>query len=559
MKSPRNILNDLYKSGVKPALDDIQKKEIILSNKISLVLLPLSGIGIAMSYIGGLDNTLLGFILFTGFLISVFVLNHLGFTFFTRLGLSVLPLFFLLIPNLISPQGHAENYISFGYTFIGLVVIPLLLFQHKNGQAFLKMCLLINLLLVVFYDVLILRFSQNTFDVSLLEQNYIYFKIPQIFLWIVVVMGIQFLKRENLNYEEKLLAINDRLHGTNKEIHARNEEISIQNEALKESQVKLEKQQHIIENKNNELNNTKLELLKTIDKLKEAKDQYFDKEAEANSIIEALNEHYLVAQYDLEGKLVNINTKVIELLGVLRNEYFEDIKSFISSHEDKADHNEDGVDVKAIWKNVLLGKAQTINLEYSVGKDKKYMAATFAPLFNQKGEPYKVLTIGQDISELVEKNEEIDKINKDIKDKIVEISQQNELLNFQQHEIFEKSEELHRQKEEIQAINESLEIRVQERTKVLEEQNKQLAEYAFINSHVLRSPISTMMGLINLMSYSSLPKEDQKIYNHLKTTAVVLDNVVFKINDALEKRVHFNREFLEPERKFRPMHHKAQG
>jgi light-regulated signal transduction histidine kinase (bacteriophytochrome) len=126
-------------------------------------------------------------------------------------------------------------------------------------------------------------------------------------------------------------------------------------------------------------------------------------------------------------------------------------------------------------------------------------------------------------------------------------------LNHQQLEIFNQSEALKLQSEEIKSINESLEERVRERTQVLEEKNKQLAEYAFINSHVLRAPVSTMLGLINLISYSSIPVEDQKIYDHLLETAKILDTIIYKINHAIENGSHFDRTYLEPERDFQPV------
>ena len=275
--------------------------------------------------------------------------------------------------------------------------------------------------------------------------------------------------------------------------------------------------------------------------------------SEAKSIFEALNEHYLVAQYDLDGNLVSINTRVIELLGVLRNEQFQNIKPIINNAKNQDKKLLNGHYFNHVWKSIKDGNAQTIELEYTVGDFTKRLATTFAPLFDKDKKPFKILAIGHDVSELVEKNEKIDRINAELQEKVFEISQQNTLLNFQQGEIFDKSEELHKQKLEIQKINESLEIRVKERTQVLEEKNKQLAEYAFINSHVLRSPVSTMMGLVNLIEYSNLPEEDRKVYEYIKETANVLNNIVFKINNALDNGIHFNRSYIEPERDFHPM------
>ena len=77
----------------------------------------------------------------------------------------------------------------------------------------------------------------------------------------------------------------------------------------------------------------------------------------------------------------------------------------------------------------------------------------------------------------IDNYDEIDKINEELKEKVHEISQQNILLNFQQGQIFDTSEELQRQKEEIQSINDSLEERVAERTKVLECEGIYMANY----------------------------------------------------------------------------------
>lgn len=164
------------------------------------------------------------------------------------------------------------------------------------------------------------------------------------------------------------------------------------------------------------------------------------------------------------------------------------------------------------------------------------------------GKPYKINDTDQDIARLIEKNKKIDVINKKLKEKISEVSQQNELLNIQHQEINDKDEALIKHEEEIQSVNDFLEELVKERTTLLESKDKQLDEYAFINSHVLRSPVLTMMGLINLINYSNLSKDDRKIYGYLKETAQVLDKVVFKINNAIAAGFHFDRQYLQPER-----------
>jgi ligand-binding sensor domain-containing protein len=103
------------------------------------------------------------------------------------------------------------------------------------------------------------------------------------------------------------------------------------------------------------------------------------------------------------------------------------------------------------------------------------------------------------------------------------------------HEITKKNEEILAQAEEIKAINESLEKRVAERTFELEKKNKALEEYAFINAHNLRSPVASILGLINLLSHIKDEKESKEIMEHMKISAEKLDEVVHMITESIEK------------------------
>lgn len=109
-----------------------------------------------------------------------------------------------------------------------------------------------------------------------------------------------------------------------------------------------------------------------------------------------------------------------------------------------------------------------------------------------------------------------------------EIQQQND-------EIQTQNEEISAQSEEILRINENLEEIVQERTRELERKNKALEEYAFINAHKLRSPVATIMGLINLISKTRLDHEGAEINRRLQNTAEELDGIVNSITKAIER------------------------
>lgn len=102
-------------------------------------------------------------------------------------------------------------------------------------------------------------------------------------------------------------------------------------------------------------------------------------------------------------------------------------------------------------------------------------------------------------------------------------------------EIQAQNEEIMAQAEEIQGINENLEMLVKQRTVELEKKNLALEEYAFINAHKLRSPVASILGLVNLLAKSKPMDDTTVIKEHLKESANKLDAVVRSITRAIEK------------------------
>ncbi|HET9053060.1 MAG TPA: GAF domain-containing protein [Cyclobacteriaceae bacterium] len=104
---------------------------------------------------------------------------------------------------------------------------------------------------------------------------------------------------------------------------------------------------------------------------------------------------------------------------------------------------------------------------------------------------------------------------------------------------------LRQQSKEIARMNELLEQRVKERTAELEDRNEKLTEYAFINSHLLRSPVSKILGLISLLEVDRQgnPKE---MMNYLKVACEELDEIVKNITLALDSGEQFDRNVIKP-------------
>lgn len=60
----------------------------------------------------------------------------------------------------------------------------------------------------------------------------------------------------------------------------------------------------------------------------------------------------------------------------------------------------------------------------------------------------------------------------------------------------------------------------------LQKENQNLQELALRPSHILRSPLSSMLGLLDLIDQKQLDTENQKYFSYLKPLAKELDNVI---------------------------------
>jgi tetratricopeptide (TPR) repeat protein len=88
---------------------------------------------------------------------------------------------------------------------------------------------------------------------------------------------------------------------------------------------------------------------------------------------------------------------------------------------------------------------------------------------------------------------------------------------------------------ELQLANAELDKRVQIRTQELEERNKKLASYAFMNAHNLRAPVSSILGLVNLYKSKMLNQDERDTFvDQIDSQTQKLDAVVKEIQKSVE-------------------------
>lgn len=106
-------------------------------------------------------------------------------------------------------------------------------------------------------------------------------------------------------------------------------------------------------------------------------------------------------------------------------------------------------------------------------------------------------------------------------------------LHASNHALHQLTEDLQQQeaqllanKQTIEQMRNSLQEEVIRRTQKLEEENKRLLEFSFINAHLVRAPIANIIGLVEM-------EEDNERLQELKAGIQEMDEVVRKIAHVL--------------------------
>lgn len=124
---------------------------------------------------------------------------------------------------------------------------------------------------------------------------------------------------------------------------------------------------------------------------------------------------------------------------------------------------------------------------------------------------------------------------KSLKEQRQEILTKNSLLDHQKSELEAQAQNLKSLNEEVRKINLHLDEKVKQRTERLQQQNEKLIEYAHFNSHRLRAPVATILGLINIINVSANEDDKKNSLRLLEKAAVELDKVVHDIQQIIDE------------------------
>lgn len=124
---------------------------------------------------------------------------------------------------------------------------------------------------------------------------------------------------------------------------------------------------------------------------------------------------------------------------------------------------------------------------------------------------------------------------------LITITWQNRALRTKSEKIAEQFEELESFNSVVSTINKKLKTdnlgltnELADQNKLLKIQNGKLREFAQMNSHQIRGPVSSILELVDLRKYTNLDYDKTEWMNHLIKASSQLDDMVSQMNESLK-------------------------
>ncbi len=207
-----SVLGKITESGVSFAEAKSEKRNIVLTNYISLVAAGATLVLLTGRYVFANVNTSIAFTLLLGsvlFLLPV-LLNRLGFTDASRLILCWLPALYQLTATLQAmsdaPVHETSNYVGLRFFILAFSCFPFLVFDIKKERLFIP-GLLGPLLSILLYDPILNFFGLGYSQMGLHESTYEFNNVRIFVSFLIIGSSSFFLKRQVEQNQE----LNDRL------------------------------------------------------------------------------------------------------------------------------------------------------------------------------------------------------------------------------------------------------------------------------------------------------------------------------------------------------------
>lgn len=270
----KSVFNSLFNLGIDKRNSDIENRSIRLCNSINIVLTLLGLILLLFLFIVNLiDHSIVAISFKRAFyLILLTILNlylsYKNLTCLSKLSTVFAPvIIFILYPTFIGFV-EEESFIYYAYILITFSIIPQLLISYENEKILYWISISIIFILTITIDILLEHFAPVKYPIiERINTFYIFNKVAQVLIFILVFMSIHYLQAVNKRYEEEIQKTNINLKEKSLSLGEKNKVLQLKQFELEDKNEKLEFFRKELKQQNKELVQALQDLKETQSKL----------------------------------------------------------------------------------------------------------------------------------------------------------------------------------------------------------------------------------------------------------------------------------------------------
>jgi methyl-accepting chemotaxis protein len=153
------------------------------------------------------------------------------------------------------------------------------------------------------------------------------------------------------------------------------------------------------------------EMRQNMEEMQATQEEAAKRESEMKGLIDGMNTITLVAEYDLDGQISQVNDELLKLYGLSKHQVLGKYHGSLS-----IDSVEDKAELEELWIDLQKGKSKKRKHKLIVGNKEIWLREVYTPILDQDGDPIKVLSVSTDITEIIKMEEEIEQIEAEIKE-----------------------------------------------------------------------------------------------------------------------------------------------
>ncbi len=193
-----------------------------------------------------------------------------------------------------------------------------------------------------------------------------------------------------------------------------------------------------------ELSSQEEEMRQNLEELQTTQEEASRREFELRNLIEALSIANYMVEYDMHGIITDVNERFASLVGVSREQIIG------MSHKDGLDFTQmEEKKYRQFWEDLRHGISRSEETRIEYNDRELYMYETYTPLMDKDDEPYKVVKIAVDITDLRLKEKELE-------EKSQKLEQTSKALQAIEKEKAHIQEELKKEREKSRALEQKV-------------------------------------------------------------------------------------------------------